>query len=211
MTGRRHPVPLVILGAGGHAAVVRDAAEESAEFQVVAMLSDVETECGKSRGRVPVSGPIKTQVPHFPPHFAFALGIGDNSAREAYSAWLLASARHLPIIRHPRAWVSSSATLGPGTYVGANATINAGATIGSAVIVNTGAIIEHDCIIGDFCHLAPGACVAGGCHVEEAAFLGARCTLIPRIKISSRATVGAGAVVVRDVLPGRTVKGVPAS
>ena len=49
-----------------------------------------------------------------------------------------------------------------------------------------------------------------GCYVEKNAIIGANSTILPGIRIGSRAVVGAGSVVTRDVPPGTVVAGNPA-
>jgi acetyltransferase-like isoleucine patch superfamily enzyme len=73
-----------------------------------------------------------------------------------------------------------------------------------------GAQIHHDCRIGSFSTIAPGACLLGAVTVGEQVFVGANATVLPHRRIGSRAVVGAGAVVTKDVPDGATVTGVPA-
>jgi len=49
-----------------------------------------------------------------------------------------------------------------------------------------------------------------GPHIESRAKIGANVTILPGVRIGANALVGAGAVVVRDVLPGKVVVGNPA-
>ena len=56
----------------------------------------------------------------------------------------------------------------------------------------------------------PGATVAGQVLIEDEAVIGTNATVLPNLRIGSRAIIGAGAVVTHDVAPGTTVIGVPA-
>lgn len=56
----------------------------------------------------------------------------------------------------------------------------------------------------------PGANLAGSVETDEAAFQGIGCAGIPKASLGASATVGGGAVAVRDVELGATVKGVSA-
>jgi len=58
--------------------------------------------------------------------------------------------------------------------------------------------------------LSPGALVNGDVRLAEGVFLGTGAIITPGITIGDHAVIGAGAVVVRDVPPGVTVRGVPA-
>jgi len=59
-------------------------------------------------------------------------------------------------------------------------------------------------------HFAPGARAAGEVVVGENSFVGCGAIILPRIRIGAGATIGAGAVVTKDVGPNQTVVGNPA-
>jgi len=139
---------------------------------------------------------------------AIALGIGDNDARLRCAAAI--DDRLLPALVHPRAVVSPSARLAPGTVVMAGAVVNADAAIGRASVVNSAAIVEHDCTLGEGSHVSPGAVLTGGVAIGASSWIGAGATILPGRNVGERATVGAGAVVVHDVAASTTVIGNPA-
>ena len=139
---------------------------------------------------------------------SLALGIGNNSLRLELLGRLVG--RDLPPVVHPRACVSSGATLGRGTVVLASAAVNTGAALGAAVVVNTGAVVEHDCLLEDGVHISPNATLAGTVTVRARAWIGAGSTVIEGLEIGPDSIVGAGAVVIRGVSPETTVVGVPA-
>src|ERR1017187_10402876 len=101
---------------------------------------------------------------------------------------------------HPSPWVDPGVTLGPGTVVFAGAIVQVNAEIGSHVILNTRASVDHDCVVGDYVHIAV-AHLAGGSSANEGAFLALGSVVLPGLHVGSWATVGAGAVVTRDVAP----------
>jgi acetyltransferase-like isoleucine patch superfamily enzyme len=65
-------------------------------------------------------------------------------------------------------------------------------------------------LLADGVQVCPGANLAGGVICEEDVFIGTGAVVIPRITIGAGATVGAGAIVIRDVEAGTTVVGNPA-
>ncbi len=201
MSGRA----LVLLGGGGHAAVVADAARSSG-WTVLGFFDD-NPQTGSSG----------------PPGLARLGTIGDaakTGAALAHAAvgspalrrrWLDAmGGRVAPAIVHAAAVVSPSATIAEGAFIGPGAIVNARASIGRGAIVNSGAIVEHDCVLGAFCHVAPGAALGGGVHVGAEALVGINAAVRPGIRVEAQSTVGAGAVVTRDVPQGATATGVPA-
>lgn len=192
---------LVICGAGGHGAVVGDAAV-SAGFVLVGVIDAVRPVGG---GRPPFGGVPWLGSPEDPdPSLAELLdrgalihaAIGDAGIRRR---WHADHAEHAATIVHPSATVSPSAEIGVGTFVGPRAVINARATIGEGVIVNSGAIVEHDARIGAFTHLAPGAIALGNATIGDAVLLGANSTVLPTIRVGDRAMIGAGSVVTHEV------------
>jgi UDP-perosamine 4-acetyltransferase len=116
----------------------------------------------------------------------------------------------------PRSLIHKTAIISPTADIGRNIQLLAGSIIGAFVsigdysIINSGANVDHDCTIGRNCHLAPRAALAGEITVEDNVFVGTNATILPRLRIDSGATVGAGAVVTKDVSTGVVVAGNPA-
>jgi acetyltransferase-like isoleucine patch superfamily enzyme len=68
-------------------------------------------------------------------------------------------------------------------------------------------ILAHD---ESFAYTGRGAEVIAETRIEQGAFVGVHCVILPGVTIGSRAIVGAGSVVTRDVPPDTVVAGVPA-
>ena len=201
---------LILLGGGGHAAVVAETAR-AAGFAMEGYLDDADP----SEAPSPVIGfkrlgAIKDvrDVMAAHRHAVFHAAIGDPKLRRA---WLeLPAPRLTPPIIHPTAVVSPSATIAEATFIGPGAIINARAVIGRGAIINSSAVVEHDCTLGAFCHVAPGSVLSGGVNVGEDTLIGAGSTVIPGVRIGGGCTIGAGSVVISDVADGATAMGVPA-
>jgi UDP-N-acetylbacillosamine N-acetyltransferase len=110
----------------------------------------------------------------------------------------------------PRAVVSKSASIGPGTVVQSGCHISTSVRIGQYVKVNAAVNIMHDSLIGDFTTIAPNAVILGRVSVRAGCYVGANATLLPDIDVGEEAIVGAGAVVTRDVEARAVVIGNPA-
>jgi UDP-perosamine 4-acetyltransferase len=207
------PLPIVGLGAGGHAKSLVDAIRSSGEFEVMALVDDDPARIGSQLLGFPVVSPDELErvradgVRHA---FAGVGGVGDTSARRRVFERLVAAGFELPPIVHASAVVSPWARLGRGAQILAGAVVNAGAEVGDFVIVNTGAIVEHDCRLAAHVHIAPGVRLAGLARVDEGAHVGIGAVVIEGVRIGTEALVAAGAVVVRDVPAGVRVAGVPA-
>lgn len=208
MTDTVHPtvLPLVLLGGGGHAIVVAEAAI-AASLPIRGFLDDdpaahLSTEFGDVAPRL---GGLDEA--HSLRELPQIIAVGDVVLRESLIRRIENPA---PPVIHPSAIVSPSALLGRGVFVGPNAVVHARARIGDHVIINTGAIVEHDCAIGINTHVAPAVAMGGGARIGPHTLLGIGSRIVPGAWVGARAIVGAGAVVVESVGEGMTVIGVPA-
>lgn len=207
---------LVLLGAGGHAAVVAEAAARSGwrvvgiasrdmpaagrPFEAIDWLGDPDSEDGRGRIRSLLARGAGLHA-----------AVGDATLRRRWSTLFEGDALGgLATVVDPSAVVSASARLAPGVFVAAGAIVHARAVVGTGAIVNTRAVVEHDCVIGEFAHVSPGAILCGGVQVGRSAQVGAGAVVVPSRSVGEGAMVGAGAVVTRDVDPGVTAFGVPA-
>lgn len=191
----------VLMGAGGHGAVVAEAIELSGghiENFVDHFSTSLEL-CGYTI--------VKEDKSPVDVHSTFIITIGDNVTRKRR---VLEHERAYGIVKHPGASISKRSSLGEGSVVMAGVCINTNATIGKHCIINTSSTIDHDCKIEDFVHVAPSSSLAGGVEVGEGSFIGLGAFIIQGIKIGKWCVIGAGSVVIRDVPDFSVVAGVPA-
>lgn len=139
-----------------------------------------------------------------------AIGGANGEARETMTLLMERHGFKSRSLIHKSAMISPCAHVGMNVQLLAGSIIGAFASIGDYSIVNTGVNVDHDCVIGRNCHLAPRAALAGEITVEDNVFVGTNATILPRLRICSGSTVGAGAVVTKDVAPGAVVAGNPA-
>ena len=194
---------IVILGAGGHAVVVASILI-ALDHRVTAYFDDDQQRWGQKLLGIPVLGPISEAVSSGVRHAIIA--IGDNRVRKRIAEemdfeWVTAV--------HPFSWIHPEVPLGPGTVVCAGAVVQPGAAIGAHVILNTKASVDHHCRVGNYVHIAV-AHLGGGAAAADGAFLALGSTVLPGVVVGAWATVGAGALVRKNVRPGTTVVGVPA-
>lgn len=160
---------------------------------------------GTSISEVPVLGKIDRWQEYA--QNAFIIAIGNNETR-------VKIAEQLPVqwyrAVHPRAVVSAYAVLGQGTVVMPGAVINAGACVGNHCIINTCAVVEHDCVLEDYVHISPNAALGGTVTVGAKSHIGIGTSVRNNVAICDGCVIGAGAVVVKDILELGTYVGVPA-
>ncbi|MGB9110735.1 MAG: acetyltransferase [Telluria sp.] len=203
-----HTDTIYIVGAGGHAKVVADALLLSGVSGDRIRLTDGDERLAGTRvldWTVTVPA-VRDDMRNA----CFHVAIGHAGIRAKLHAQLLALGGRPVTIVHPRATVSSHATLGQGVFVAAHAIVGPSARLGDGVIVNHSAVVDHDCEVGRFSHIAPTAALAGAVQIGEAVLVGAGAKLLPSVHVGNRAIIGAGAVVLEDVPAAQTFVGVPA-
>lgn len=205
-------LPVIVIGAGGHAKVVLDVLLERGQ-RVIGLLDSDPAKKNKELLGVPVLGGDEILASYPPNNVSLVLGIGSsgrpNHRRNIYEA--LKSRGYLfPVFVHPSAIITHAVEISDGTIVMAGAVVQPGCRIGANCIVNTGARIDHDCQLGNHVHVAPGAILCGDVCVGADSHIGAGSTIIQGINVGEGAIVAAGALVVDNIPDRTTVLGVPA-
>lgn len=139
------------------------------------------------------------------------VAIGDNNIRELISQKILNSNFKLVNLIHPSAIISPSAKIAnQGVLIMPLVVVNANAKIEKGVILNTSCVIEHECEVGEFSHISVGAKLAGNVKIFKKCFLGINSAILPNTKIAENTIIGAGSVVLKDILKTGVYAGVPA-
>lgn len=200
---------LIIVGAGGHGRVIREAAVLSG-WNVSGFIDDTKP-LGYEIDCTPIIGNFYSLSEFISkPNLSFIVALGSQIHRRRIAEGLLATCNVLATVTHPSASVSVGASVGVGTAVLGGSIINVGTTIGRFCIVNTGATIDHDNHLEDGVQIAPGANLAGNVKCERDVFVGTGAIIIPNKTVHANSIVGAGAVVISDVPANCTVVGNPA-
>jgi sugar O-acyltransferase (sialic acid O-acetyltransferase NeuD family) len=203
---------VVLIGGGGHARVLIDALRAGGEHMVTGIV-DLAQHVGEVVDGVLVVG-TDADLARLRAEGADACAIaigsaGDPRARVRAAQLARDAGFTLVTVVHPRAVVSSAATLGEGAFVAAGAVVGPGAEVGVCTIVNSGAVVDHDCVLGDFVHVAPGAALSGGVVVGELSHIGTGAAVKQGVRIGARTVVGVGSAVVGDVPDGVVAFGDP--
>lgn len=195
---------IIILGAGGHAKVIAEAIIKSGN-RVIGFLDDEKLEDTEIYLGIKVLGKINDCINY--KNYRFIIGIGNNKVRKEISNkynlnWCT--------VIHPSAIVASDVKIGLGTVIMPGVVINPGTIIGNHCIINTSSSIDHDNIIEDFVHISPGCHLAGTVKVKENTWLCIGTIVKNNITITSNSVVGAGAIVIKDIVESGTYVGIPA-
>lgn len=193
---------LIIIGASGHGKVVADIAKLNGYEDIVFLDNDKEI---KACAGYPVLGP-DTMTAELDGDVFVAVGNAETRKRLMERD----NTRHFPTLIHPSAVIAKGVEIGKGSVVMAGTVINPGARIGRGVIVNTSSSIDHDCVVEDFVHIAVGAHLSGTVRIGKETWIGTGATVNNNVNICGGCMIGAGAVVIKDIVEPGTYVGVPA-
>jgi sugar O-acyltransferase (sialic acid O-acetyltransferase NeuD family) len=208
-------MPILIIGAGGHAKVVVDAIHNSKLKTNEIYIADdnPKLEHVDFMG-VHIITPVKQAIEQISQSakIKFHIAIGDNQTRlDIYSKFIASDIRFdLLTIAHFNSTISVYSDIAAGCLVAAQAIVGPYAIIGINTIVNHGAIIDHDVTIGNFCHIAPNATIGGNVKIGNNCLVGSSATILPNIIIGDNVIIGSGAVVTKNIQANCLVKGIPA-
>lgn len=110
---------------------------------------------------------------------------------------------------HPAVDLSMT-RMGLGCYLQEGVIMQADVWLGDNTSVSAGTVIGHEGRIGHSVFMAPSVSIAGCVEVGDGTFIGTNATILPRLKIGRWVTIGAGAVVTKDVPDFAVVVGNPA-
>jgi sugar O-acyltransferase (sialic acid O-acetyltransferase NeuD family) len=193
--------PLVIFGAGDIASVAHFYFTHDTERKVVAFTVDQEylketTYCG-----LPVV-PFETITSQYPPDqyelFVAVSYAKMNQVRAQKCEEAKAKGYHLA------SYISSKATVWPGTPFGDNCfilednTIQPFTKIGNHVTLWSGNHIGHHSTISDNCFITSHVVVSGGVVVGENCFIGVNATLRDHITLGKHCIIGAASLILKD-------------
>ncbi len=193
--------PLVILGSGGHAAVLVDILRQQ-QREILGLVSP---------GKAPKSK-VLSDIPHFTNDddilnfdkhsIKLVNGIGSlpgSCMRTSLYNRFIGLGYEFETIISPNSKVSAYADLGEGVQVMSGAIIQTDVVIGANSIINTGAIVDHDCNIGMCNHIAPGVTLSGQVQTEENVHVGTGASVIQSVTIGKNSVIGAGSTITKDV------------
>ena len=182
---------LLIIGAGGHGRSVAEAVVAQGTYSLIGFVDD-----GCVPGTLvfqwPVLGSAASLSELKKQADCVVVAVGNNVVREKMLGLALAAGFELATVIHPRAYVSSSAAVGPGSAIMAGSVVGAEARLGVATIVNSGAVVDHHAVVEDYGHLGVGACMAGGSYLGRSAWMQAGSALAYGVKVPAGSVLAPG-------------------
>ena len=179
-------IACLLIGAGGHAKAVAEAAAATIG-DIVAYVDPRPSDWLRAAHLVADSDVKPNGIP-------VIMGVGGVTpaqleARLALLDVYLGRGHAAPPVIHSQAHVSPHARLEAGAVVLAGAVVQPGAVIGRGAVVNTRAVVEHDSTIGEGAHIAPASVVLGGCKIGRCTMIGAGAVVLPNTSVADGALV----------------------
>ncbi|MCF6216955.1 MAG: acetyltransferase [Emcibacter sp.] len=192
--------PVIILGAGGHSAVLIDILRKQ-QRPIIALVAPKVS----SRAifeNLQIFQNDDDIFEYSPAEIGLVNGVGslpESKLRRDLFTTFSKKGYQFETIVDESATISPYAKLMQGVQVMAGVVIQTGSHIGKNTIVNTNATIDHDCQIGNHNHIAPGAVLSGNVMTGANVHIGTGAQIIQSIEIKSNAVVGAGATITKNV------------
>ena len=135
--------------------------------------------------------------------------IGNPNIKKKISLQITNQHIYYPILIHPNVQIGDFVSIGEGSIITAGVIITSNISIGKHVILNLQSTVGHDAKIGHFCSFMPSVNISGEVNIEDLVYVGTGAIIINQKNIGKWTTIGAGAVIIRDVPDGVTVVGNP--
>ena len=149
---------LLILGAGQYGCVVRETAEAMGCFEKIAFLDD----------NSPLAMGKLAAYEGFAREYGCAfVAMGNPALRIQWLEKLELAGYELPVLIHPRAYVSPSAILGKAVIVEPMAVVNAQAVVETGGLLCAGCVVNHNAHVMPVCQIDCNAVVAANATVPE--------------------------------------------
>lgn len=210
MIDRHDNLPIVLVGAGGHAQVLIGLIRQCG-WQILGVcdVSLARSGC-QTWENIPVLGDDTFFERARPGEFGLVNAIGfvpGNVRRREVQTRIDALEHFQPVLVHPRAFVDPSVKIAPSVQVMAGAVIQPEVRLGSGAVINTGATVDHHGNIGAGVHVAPGAIICGNVSIGRHSFIGAGSVIAQGCVLGDLSVVAAGTTVVKDIPSGGFIRG----
>lgn len=204
---------IVIIGASGHGSVILDCIEKEGKYNVFGFIDSFKEKGGKQNGYEILGSeydlPYLIEMCNL---YGGIVVIGDNWIRKSVVERISEIAPNFKFITsiHPKAVIGKDVHIGEGTIIMPGAIVNANSRMGDFCILNANASLGHDSVMDDFSSMASGV-TAGGCFYLgkfSAVCLGVN--IIENIRVMEHTFIGAGYLVIKDVMGCLVAHGFPA-
>jgi sugar O-acyltransferase (sialic acid O-acetyltransferase NeuD family) len=205
---------IAVFGAGGFglevAMLIEQINDGSNKWELIGFFDD-----GIGRGEIindyPVLGGVK-ELNEWDRKLYLVFALGLPRIKKAVYEKIKNKNILYPVLIHPNVIVGKRkyVTIGEGCIITAGNIITTNISIGKHVILNLACTVGHETKIGDFSSFMPTCNISGQVDIGAATFWGTGSKVINGTKVGDYVIIGAGSVVINDIIDNVTVAGVPA-
>lgn len=204
---------MLIVGAKGFAKEVLEVVYKNDSSNKIAFYDDVNDDIGDMLyGNFPILK-NETQVKEFFEEFGyeFTIGIGNPLLRKTlHQKFVKLNGVFTSTISQNVVVGSFGIKIESGCNVMQNVVITNDVFVGRGTLINQISSIGHDVQIGSFCEICPNVSISGNCNFGDLTFIGTGAIILPNVQIGKNVTIGAGAVVSKDLPDNCVAVGIPA-
>lgn len=202
--------PILIIGAGGHAAELRDYIrfinlhQGNEVLQVTGFIDDDKQSYDHYGYEEPFLGDIQGHAVRS--DVDYLMGIANLAYRQKIIEKFKAAGANFTGLIHPTALISPSAEIGEGTVISHNASVGPKVRIGRFNMLNSRCTIGHDTVLGDYNFISPQVALSGNTTVGNNNLIGTNACTIPGMTIGDNNKIAAGMVIFKPVSNNETVR-----
>ena len=201
---------IYIIGASGFGREVAWLIEELDEWKVKGFIDDNEAIIGTKINNIPVLGTVDFLLDHKDKINA-VIAIGNPSVRSKIVDKLKNNSNiDYPNIIAKDVRISDTCEIGIGNIICTHTVLTVNITLGNFNHINLDCTVGHDVILNNFVTVYPSVNVSGNVTIGNCSELGTGTQLIQGKKIADNVIIGAGSVVIKDIMKSGTYVGFPA-
>lgn len=211
MADRPEPISVIIVGAGGFGREVlqylKDAVVHRPEVSIKGFLDDnplVEESCLE----IPLLGARADY--EIQDEDRFIVSIGNPEGRSRVIREMETDGARFFTLVHPTAHIAKTATIGEGCIICPFCAVGNMARLEDHVVMTWYSSVAHDAYAAPFSVFSPYSTINGHARVGTGVFLGAHAVVNPLQVVGDWSRIAAGAIVYKEVPPGRLAMGNPA-
>lgn len=202
---------IVIVGAGGFgretATLIKDVNQKQSEWEFLGFVDDAVT--GETVEGYPILGNVEYLLQMQPKPYV-SIAIANSAVREHIAGRLKRAGFQFPTLIHPTVAIGPNVSIGEGCIICRNAIFTTNIVVGDFCILNLNCTFGHDTVLDQYISMMSHTAIAGDVRIGKACYFGLHCTVINLVSITDHCTIGAGTVVVSDLVDSGTYVGVPA-
>ena len=203
---------VAVIGAGGFGREVleifKDDNRINQKWEIMGFLDGNEEIHGTQINGYPVLGCLDWLADN--PDVGCVVAIGDPKTKKAVIDEMENRNAKFVNAIHPSVVMSEFVKLGKNVIICAGCILTVDIVIHDHVILNINSTVGHDTIIENYCSIMPAVNINGNNQLNEGVYVGTGATFIQEVSVGSWTTIGAGAVIVKDIPENVVAVGMPA-